>query len=244
MGNGRTIHKLASGNLRLQLVFFLFAFHCSLYSQSVSAGEDHFDLKGFISVDKRFLVEQTDVPILDFYNNLQVELRARPGDKVNAVASIDFRYYDYPSGTSVMESLQSIDTPTPLEVSLWEAYVSMYGFLLENLDLRLGKQRIVWGTADKLNQTDNLNPDDFSDPLDFGRKIPSTAFMGTYYLGDWEIIGVWVPVVRPALLPSSGLDPVTMFAADMPPDISLTIQSMATKYPDFTIPNSMGAVKI
>ena len=54
------------------------------------AGEE-LSVKGFLSIDQRFLVEQTDTPIVDFYHNLQIEMRATPGSKVNALASFDLR---------------------------------------------------------------------------------------------------------------------------------------------------------
>ncbi len=87
---------------------------------------------------------------------------------------------------------------------MWEVYVDVYGFLFPIFDLRIGKQRLSWGTADKLNPTDNLNPDDFSDLLSLGEKIPTWAVRGSFYLGDFVLTGVWLPSLTPALLPREG----------------------------------------
>ncbi len=100
-------------------------------------------------------------------------------------------------------SLSELSSSYPYQLSLWEAYGTLYDFLIENLDLTIGKQRIAWGTADKLNQTDNLNPLDFQDPLDFGKRIPTYAVKATYYPGggDWSLTGIWIPTFHPSLLP-------------------------------------------
>jgi len=50
--------------------------------------------------------------------------------------------------------------------------------LTSTLDIRIGRQRIAWGTADKLNPTDNLNPDDLEDIFDFGKHLDSNIVGG------------------------------------------------------------------
>ncbi len=72
----------------------------------------------------------------------------------------------------------------PYNLEIREAYVELYGFLSKNLDVKIGKQRIAWGTADKLNPTDNLNPYDLEDVLDFGRHRGSFALNLNYYLSN------------------------------------------------------------
>jgi hypothetical protein len=75
------------------------------------------------------------------------------------------------------------------ELNLYEASVKVTDFLLPHLDLTFGKQRIQWGTADKMNVVDNLNPVDFAnfftfDPDYFAERRPQTALNLEYYLGD------------------------------------------------------------
>ncbi len=82
-----------------------------------------------------------------------------------------------------------------------EAYLDLYGFLSPELDIRIGLQRIAWGTADKLNPTDNLNPDDLEDIWDFGRHLGSSAIKASYYLGDYTLTAVYIPFFTPATLP-------------------------------------------
>ncbi len=77
----------------------------------------------------------------------------------------------------------------PFELLLYEAWVKVSGFLLKNLDLTVGKQRISWGTADKMNVVDNLNPVDLAnfftfDPDYFAERRPQTGLNLEYYLSE------------------------------------------------------------
>ncbi|MCX7973040.1 MAG: hypothetical protein N3B16_00865 [Candidatus Aminicenantes bacterium] len=90
---------------------------------------------------------------------------------------------------------------SPLEVEIREAYVDLYSFLFPWLDLRIGRQRIAWGTADKVNPTDNLNPDDLEDIWDFGRHLGSDAVRATCYFGQFTLTGVFIPNFTPASPP-------------------------------------------
>jgi hypothetical protein len=102
-----------------------------------------------------------------------------------------------------------------LNVDFREAYVDLYGFLFDNLDIRIGRQRIAWGTADKLNPTDNLNPDDLEDIWDFGRHLGSNGLKISYYFGDCTFTGIYIPIFTPAVLPRGD------FASALSPSIKL-----------------------
>jgi hypothetical protein len=74
------------------------------------------------------------------------------------------------------------------ELNLYEGYIKVSKFLAKNLDLTVGKQRIQWGSADKLNVVDNLNPLDFANFFTFDpdyafERRPQTAVNLEYYLG-------------------------------------------------------------
>src|SRR5581483_10916967 len=72
------------------------------------------------------------------------------------------------------------------------------------LDLRIGRQVVVWGTADQFNPTNNINALDFSDPLLFGKALGNNMVRLDYNLtGDWNVTGVLVPIFRPSQLPRS-----------------------------------------
>jgi hypothetical protein len=84
-----------------------------------------------------------------------------------------------------------------VELNLYEANVKVDDFLFPGLDLTFGKQRVQWGTADKMNVVDNLNPVDFAnfftfDPDHFAERRPQTALNLEYYAGDTKIQLVWL----------------------------------------------------
>ena len=89
--------------------------------------------------------------------------------------------------------LQEKDTPV---VDLRELYMDV---LLEDMDIRIGRQFIIWGVFDGIRITDEINPLDFRelvlpDLLDY--RIPLWSLKLDYYLqqGSWEFI--WIPDIR------------------------------------------------
>jgi hypothetical protein len=75
-----------------------------------------------------------------------------------------------------------------MELNIYECAMKINGFLVKNLDLTVGKQRIFWGAADKVNVVDNLNPIDFAnffsfDPDHAFERRPQTAINLEYYPG-------------------------------------------------------------
>ena len=82
--------------------------------------------------------------------------------------------------------------------------------------MKIGRQRITWGTADKLNPTDNLNPYDLEDILDFGRHRGSDAIsFGYYFNSEFSLQGAYIPFFQPANMP------VGIFANALTPAMEL-----------------------
>ncbi|NLG85477.1 MAG: hypothetical protein GX493_12925 [Firmicutes bacterium] len=128
-------------------------------------------------------------------------------------------------------------------ITLREAFLDLY---LKNTDLRLGRQRIAWGTADGINPTDNLNPVDYTRPFAEDNRLEVTALRARHYLGDWTAEFVWLPVFVPAAQPEPGSRwavPVSLPA--LPPGLTLhEITVMPTEMPEETLENSEFAVKL
>jgi len=158
---------------------------------------------GFLQLDKRFVIGGDSTYIDDFYNRFRFELKDPISSRLYFVSSLDLRFYDFPNPKSLTD-LEQRNSDFPYELSIWEAFIDVYGFLFDNLDLRIGKQRIAWGKADKLNPTDNLNPNDFSDLIHFTDMVPSWAIKGSWYFGEQRLTGVWLPGITPILLPHKG----------------------------------------
>lgn len=83
-------------------------------------------------------------------------------------------------------------------------------------DLRAGFQILAWGTADRVNPTDLINPRDYYDPLD-SRKLPVVAARLQIHpvsLEGWNLQLVGLPFFResrlPIELPDNGTAPMSL----------------------------------
>ena len=112
-------------------------------------------------------------------------------------------------GVSQAQELDDLATQTLLQRFHMEsdaAYVALTD-LAPGLDIKIGRQIVVWGTADKFNPTNNINPDDLEDRPLFTEPIANQMVVIDYApLRDRDKLffqGVYVPLFFPALLPPS-----------------------------------------
>lgn len=104
----------------------------------------------------------------------------------------------------------------PVRIESDSLYVSFVDMGLDGLDLRIGRQQLIWGTADRFHPTSNFNPLDVEDPLAFGATIAQEmihlAYRPYVFAGDEDepwfselgFEAVFVPRFKPAQLPESG----------------------------------------
>lgn len=111
------------------------------------------------------------------------------------------------------------------KLQIREAYIDLYGFLAKNLDLRIGRQRIAWGTADRLSPTDNVNPWEMEDFWDFGRHTPTNSLLAKYYLGNFTIQAIFTPQFTSSILPDQSW--LSMMMPTFPQQITLPINGEA-----------------
>lgn len=91
-----------------------------------------------------------------------------------------------------------------LELGLREAYLDLR---FDNLDIRLGKQQIIYGKADGVFITDVVSPKDLREFLlpDFNEiRMGITAAKVSYYFGNSILEAVWSPVFTPTQQPELG----------------------------------------
>jgi hypothetical protein len=77
----------------------------------------------------------------------------------------------------------------------------------DKVDLRIGKQQIIWGKAEGVFITDIVSPKDLREFLlpEFEEiRMGVTALKFNYYLGDHTLEAVWLPVFTPTLFPEKG----------------------------------------
>ena len=90
-----------------------------------------------------------------------------------------------------------------LALGLREAYLDVF---FANMDMRLGKQQIIWGKADGVFITDIISPKDLSEFLlrEFEEiRVGVTALKADYYLADNTLEFVWIPTFTPTKMPDS-----------------------------------------
>ena len=93
------------------------------------------------------------------------------------------------------------------EAELGEAFVQ--GRVHRALDLKLGRQIVVWGKSDSLRVTDVINPLDNREPgmVDIeDLRLPLTMARADYYLRDWSFTALAIPEIRFNKNPAWGSD--------------------------------------
>ena len=194
------------------------------------------DINGYLKTDWRMLADGSGKFVYN-ENDLSLKLKSALGSAgVTAFAELELKNIGFSTTTNLYGlSLYDKTRVAPWTLELKEGYVDLSGLFLKGFDVRAGKQRITWGTADRFNPTDNINPLDFSDVTDLGKRLGTNAIKATYYLGNCYFQGVYVPVFVPAVLPAD-YQSMYPFPAGVP--ISDTLNLPTT---DFT--NSMFAAK-
>ncbi len=153
-------------------------------------------------------------------HRLDLKIEVNPSEKAKLYGEVWLRSWGFPTVKNSSD-LFNKDKVSPWNLDFKEAYLDLYGFLSDNFDLRIGRQRIAWGTADKLNPTDNLNPPDLEDIWDFGRHLGSDGIKGSYYLGDFTFTGAFIPIFTPAVLPRSDWAAALSSPMDIPDGLTL-----------------------
>jgi hypothetical protein len=204
------------------------------------------ELNGDIEVNQLMGIEK-DPHYLNNENLNVFTLKAKSvfASRLTAYGELRFRNIGYSSVNSI-EGLGDRGVVDPNELEIKEAYMECKGFLLDGLDLKVGKQRMAWGTADTINPTDNLNPLDLEDPLDFKNHLGSDAVKLTYYLGSWKVTGVFLPRFIPSLFPSEVIDNQArrQLTAGLPVGVALGSLDDEVTLPAYDPKNSMEAVKV
>jgi len=193
------------------------------------------DLNGYLKTDWRMRVDGSGQFTYN-ENDFDLKLKSALGSGASAFADLELKNIGFSTTTNLYSlSLYDKTRVGPWTLELKEGYLDLTGFLLKGLDLRIGKQRLTWGTADRLNPTDNINPLDFSDITDLGKRLGTNSIKATYYLGDCYFQGVYVPVFVPAVLPSD-YQSMYPFPAGIPLSDTLVL-------PTTNFTNSMFALK-
>lgn len=202
-------------------LFFSMLLLVSVSSLTNAQEDNSLKLTGELLTDERLLLKDKNDWAWN-ENRLTLKLDKRIAGNSKFYSEVWLRNIGLPTASQSAD-LYNKGIVDPYNLEIREAYVQLNDFLTKNLDVTIGRQRIVWGTADKLNPTDNLNPLDLEDILDFGRRRGSDAINLNYYLSnDFSLQGVFVPFFQPANMP------VGVFATALNPTMELP-QGMVLK---------------
>jgi len=149
-------------------------------------------INGSVKTDIRIRFDDQEITWNDTRATLKLE--GSPSEK--------FHYYAEGQIKGIYDV--SADDQFQSAADLLEGYLDLYKFISDRLDVRIGKQIVAWGTADKINPTSNVSPDDLEDPFDFGKKLGVNAVQATLYFGNVSLTGIFVPESGVAQLPVSG----------------------------------------
>lgn len=136
-------------------------------------------------------------------NRLEFYFSYSPNRHLQIVGDVEPVFFGV-SQTQELDDLATRQMLTPFHVESDAAYIAVND-LLPNLDLKVGRQTVVWGTADKFNPTNNINSDDLEDRPLFTEPIANQMVVVDYAPLDDKLWfqGVYVPLFYPALLPPS-----------------------------------------
>lgn len=189
------------------------------YSNNDGTGAPLPKWSGFVQSDIR--LQTHDSTRISWQKNLlDMKLEAKPSDGAKLFTEIQMKYSPNSEVATTNDLGQRVKV-FPVTLGVREAYMDILGFPNKNVDLRIGRQRIAWGTADKLNPTDNLDPADLEDIWDFGQHSGSDALKATCYIGALTITGVVIPQFTPALLPSGEWAQALSPSMSLPPNMPL-----------------------
>lgn len=168
-----------------------------------------FDLNGYVRGDV-FVGKVPDTHegmIKAGYGELALKFRVQKERFGDAYAEARFR-----------DGLQG-ETRT-LFVDLREAYVNGY---FGPLDLRFGKQIIVWGRADAFNPANNLTPIDLRirSPIEDDRRVGNLGARAFLNFSPVRLEGVWMPLYSASELPYFKLPEYVAFGDPVYPSPNL-----------------------
>ncbi len=207
---------------RLSFLSFLIFIYYIAFSQS-----EYIQWKGYFQPDHR--INYNNGNWLWNENRLSLQFFKSYEEKAKITTDIWLRTLGLPN------EQQWIKIP-----EIREAKIEVFDFIIPKLDIAIGRQRIKWGTADKINPTDNLNPHDLEDIWDFGRHKPSDAIWFKYYPNDKSKLEmVYLPLFHHIQMPIGVYANLLTTEFSFPDSFSV---KQMPGYPPLPLPNKIGII--
>ncbi len=200
----------------MKKIFMVISILIAIFSNSYAQAD--FNINGFLKTDNRMLTDDNSFTWNE--NQLGLKFEGSYSGNYHLYSEVRLRGFNFPE-VSQTADLQGKDNIYKWGLEFREAYLDLYQFGLEDLDVRIGRQILSWGTADKLNPTGNICPEDLEDVFNFGEQSGVNSVLATYYLGDFTFSGVYVPAFTPAVLPSGIYVSALFEPMELPPGMTL-----------------------
>ncbi len=156
--------------------------------------DDPIDLSGDIAFKTSYGVKSHKVDGVQYRGFTQAQISVYL--QMDTELSDDFKLRI--SGDAFYDAIYDLHPNTNYNQDTLDAYrdqirfddVYIQGTLLDNLDVKFGRQIVIWGKSDSIRVTDVINPLDNRQPglTDIeDLRLPTTMLKLDYYVGDWEI---------------------------------------------------------
>lgn len=168
----------------------------SAAATELTLGDTHVGLSGWLDVWDVIRLDD-DTPHEDPSTTLTLAFQATHAKRFRLVARVDAGFdgkIGAPGGTNPVLPLDEIYTDRDLFLDFDEVYLETY---LENVEVRIGAQKVSWGQLDEIQPTDHLNPEDLTEFFfrpELERKIAVPGIRVLGFRGPWTIDFVWNPL--------------------------------------------------
>ena len=199
---------------------------------SIDDSSSKLSVNTYISFYGAYNFAQTDTPILapgdsamDFSGLSRSKIKS--GVTIDAIHNKNWRSkLELIAWHDTIWAINGKDAYTQAVLDSYETFtdlreVYIQGSLTANLDIKFGRQLIVWGKSDSIRITDVINPLDMRNPgiIDI-EDLRLTELMTRldYYFGNWSLSGAIIHEPRLELEPAFGSDyrPSNSFGEPIP----------------------------
>jgi hypothetical protein len=141
--------------------------------------------------------------------------------KISADLNLDYKINQNYKIKSTVKAYKDFETEIKddQEIDINEIYIQ--GSVSNNVDIKIGRQIVVWGKSDNIRISDNINPMDYTTPgmvdiedLRLGKMISKVD----YFLDKWSISGMLLHENRFSEMAKKGSDYYLGIAPDEPSD--------------------------
>lgn len=162
-----------------------------------------FNLNGYIQSYWKAGMEGK-VHISWIQHTFKLNLEENIKNQVYLKSEVDLDFLGFPGVVSFNDLLRS-EKISPFRFYEREIYIE-FPYLVGFLDVKMGEIIEKWGTADTFNPTDNINPYNLEDAIDFGESMPVPGISASATLLDTITLkALYLPIFRPAKLPLSAM---------------------------------------